>query len=389
MKPSVSQANVIQSAASSIRSAVGYVRVSTDMQANDGLSLDAQRRAIADYCKVHGLKLTKIYEDVESGGKADRPGLNTALAARADVFVVLKFDRLSRSIKHFCEVYESHFADGRRELVAIRESIRLDSALGRALVSILLVFAQMEREATGERTRESINYIRSNGYHFGKVPYGSKAIPAPDNPRYRVLIDDEEEQAALARIKSMLESGRGLTETAALLTAEGVPPPQGLTWTKSLIYNLKVRKGWHVGKPVNERNHSDEDARARMRELRDQGKTYQGIANIMNEQGYKPYKGKAFTESSVCRLLGSTKETSILTPRAFCESLLARGGEERPSLPTLARALSNSGYSTPRGNANWWPAQVRELLRGTFDGYYSKPTRTREAHVEGESVATG
>jgi DNA invertase Pin-like site-specific DNA recombinase len=115
------------------------------MQANDGLSLDAQRHAIESYCASQGQRLVKIYHDIESGGKADRAGLANALATHADVVVVLKFDRISRSIKHFCEMYEEHFADGKKELVAIRESIRLDSALGRALVSILLVFAQMER----------------------------------------------------------------------------------------------------------------------------------------------------------------------------------------------------------------------------------------------------
>jgi DNA invertase Pin-like site-specific DNA recombinase len=158
------------------------------MQANDGLSLDAQRHAIQAYCTMNGLRLIRIYQDVESGGKANRVGLAQALATETDVVVVLKFDRFSRSIKHFCEMYEQHFADGSRELVAIRESIRLDSALGRALVSILLVFAQMEREAMGERTREAIAHIHRQGYFFGKVPYGYEAVPAPDNPRYRVLV---------------------------------------------------------------------------------------------------------------------------------------------------------------------------------------------------------
>ena len=60
------------------------------------------------------------------------------------------------------------------------ESIRLDSSLGRALVRILLVFAQMEREATGERTKEAIHHIRKSGYHFEEVPYGKRSIPAPD-----------------------------------------------------------------------------------------------------------------------------------------------------------------------------------------------------------------
>ena len=126
------------------------------MQAVDGLSLDTQTAAIEQYCKAHGFKLVRICKDVLSGGKDQRPGLQEALDTLqrgADILIVLKFDRLSRSIKHFCELYERYFKSGENELIAIRESIRLDSSLGRALVSILLVFAQMEREATGERTR--------------------------------------------------------------------------------------------------------------------------------------------------------------------------------------------------------------------------------------------
>ena len=128
------------------RTAVGYVRVSTSMQAEDGLSLDAQRAAIVSHCSSRDLQLIRIYQDIESGAKSDRAGLRDALATKADVLVVLKFDRISRSIKHFCQLYEDYFAHD-MELVAIREAIKLDSALGRALVSILLVFAQMEREA--------------------------------------------------------------------------------------------------------------------------------------------------------------------------------------------------------------------------------------------------
>jgi len=353
------------------RTAVGYVRVSTDMQAADGLSLDAQRAAIKSYCESLGLRLLQIHEDVESGGKADRKGLARALATNADVVVVLKFDRLSRSIKHFCDLYETHFADGTKELVAIREAIRLDSALGRALVSILLVFAQMEREACGERVKEAIGHIRGNGYHFGKAPYGSKAVPSPENPRYRILVDDTEEQIILARIKSMIEARISYQKIATQFNAEQIPPPQGASWTVSVIYNLNIRKGWHVCKPINQRPHSDEDVKLKMHELRDRGTTYQGIANILNELGYLPFKGRKFTESNVYQLMASTKETTILTPRKYCESLIQRTGT-RPSYPQLAKLLGEAGYLTPRGNANWWPAQVQQLLLGRYEQFYGK-----------------
>ncbi len=353
------------------RTAVGYVRVSTDMQAADGLSLDAQRAAIKSYCESLGLRLLQIHEDVESGGKADRKGLARALATNADVVVVLKFDRLSRSIKHFCDLYETHFADGTKELVAIREAIRLDSALGRALVSILLVFAQMEREACGERVKEAIGHIRGNGYHFGKAPYGSKAVPSPENPRYRILVDDPEEQIILARIKSMIEARISYQKIATQFNAEQIPPPQGASWTVSVIYNLNIRKGWHVCKPINQRPHSDEDVKIKMHELRDRGTTYQGIANILNELGYLPFKGRKFTESNVYQLMANTKETTILTPRKYCESLIQRTGS-RPSYPQLAKLLGEAGYLTPRGNANWWPSQVQQLLLGRYEQFYGK-----------------
>ena len=97
------------------RRAAGYVRVSTDMQATEGMSLEAQQSAIEGYCMLHGIKLVKICKDVISGGKDVRPGLQDALRTlqtSADVLIVLKFDRLSRSIKHFCELYETYFKDG-------------------------------------------------------------------------------------------------------------------------------------------------------------------------------------------------------------------------------------------------------------------------------------
>lgn len=352
------------------RTAVGYIRVSTDMQANDGLSLDAQKRAIDDYCKTHELRLVHIYQDVESGGKADRQGLQEALRARFDVLVVLKFDRLSRSIRHFCDMYEQHFANGAKELIAIREAIRLDSALGRALVNILLVFAQMEREATGERVKETIAHIHRSGYFFGKVPFGKKAVPAPDNPRYRILVPEPAEQEVLAEVKRLLDEDRGLTEVAKLMNEKQIAPPQGSVWTKSLIYNFRERNGWHKRTPHNVRSHSDEEAKARMGELRKKGHTYQQVANILNEEGYLPLKGKKFTESGVCRLLGVVKESKVQTPREFCEALIRQTGDARPSYPKMARMLSDRGFVTPKGNSHWWPAQVQQLLAGAFDSYY-------------------
>ncbi len=367
-----------------VRRAIGYVRVSTDMQANEGISLEAQQAAIQQYCSLHGLKLVAVCKDVLSGGKDQRPGLQDALRTlerSGDVLVVLKFDRLSRSIRHFCELYETYFKNGEKELVAIRESIRLDSALGRALINILLVFAQMEREATGERTREAIHHIRQSGYHFGKVPYGKKTIAAPDNPRMKVLVDDEAELAVIAQLKAWAAQDVGITEMSHRLNAAGTPPPQGKRWTKSLIYNLRLRLSHIQPRPVNERHHTDEELKERMVDLRKRGHTQAQIAAILNELGFLPLKGRRFTESSVRKLLVRCTETKLLTPRRFLEAMLERMRQEheaagpdepfmRPGYPRLAKVLTEAGYATPRGRGHWWPGQVQQLLEGRFDHYY-------------------
>lgn len=367
------------------RRAVGYIRVSTDMQASDGMSLDAQTAAIEQYCAMTGLRLVQIHKDVLSGGKSDRPGLQDALRTLgrgADVLVVLKFDRLSRSIRHFCELYETYFRSGEKELVAIREAIRLDSSLGRALVSILLVFAQMEREATAERTREALRHMKSCGYRHGKAPYGFMKVPRGDGSRFKVLVENPEEQATLRRIQSWVAERLPIPEIAARLNADGIRPPRAKKWRSSFLYLLVQRQGWLAPKAHNERPHTDEEVKARMMELRNHGHTYAQIASILNEQGWVPVKGRKFTDASVGKLIRATEPTKYLTPKQYLDALLRNMEQEherlhpdepfrRPGFPRLAVLLQEAGYRTPKGHEHWWPAQVQQVMEGRFEAYYA------------------
>jgi hypothetical protein len=286
-----------------------------------------------------------------------------------------------RSIRHFCELYETYFQSGEKELVAIRESIRLDSSLGRALVSILLVFAQMEREAAAERTREAVAHIRRLGYQHGQAPYGYKAVPSPEQPRFKVLVEDPEEQKVLACVKTWLDTGCTVPDIAARLDREGVKPPRADRWRTSSLYFLIARHGWRAPRPHNERSHTDEELLVRLVELRGRGHTYLQIASILNEEKWVPLKGRKFTGSSVGKLLRGCDATKHQTPRRYLESLIERLAREharvspetsfqRPGLPKLAQLLEECGYLTPRGHTHWWPAQVQQLLDGRFDAHY-------------------
>ena len=83
----------------------------------------------------------------------------------------------------------------------------MDSSLGRALVGILLVFAQMERGGDWGADSGGDWAHQRSGYHFGKVPYGKRTIPAPDHPRMKILVDNEDEQKVIEQILKWSESG--------------------------------------------------------------------------------------------------------------------------------------------------------------------------------------
>jgi hypothetical protein len=280
-------------------------------------------------------------------------------------------------------------------LVAIRESIRLDSSLGRALVGILLVFAQMEREATGERTKEAINHIRKSGYHFGKVPFGKRTIPAPDHPRMKILVDDEEELAVIAQIKEWAKGGsrnhgdgepteRQRNQAAAGGDVDQEPDLQPAT--EAAAHHPEGSQRATVQRCG--------DSGANPRATRQRSHARQ-IASILNEQGWIPLKGRQFTERNVQGLLRSSDAAKLLSPRRYLEMMLTRmerahekecPGEpfEKPPLPTLAKLLEEAGYKTPRGHEHWWPAQVAQVMEGRFDGYYD---RFRESPADVVSVS--
>jgi DNA invertase Pin-like site-specific DNA recombinase len=140
------------------RIVIGYVRVSTDEQGASGLGLEAQRAAISAECERRGWRLARIEEDVSSGTKLDRPGLNAAVEAVASGevkgLVVAKLDRLSRSVAHFSSLLEPFRAKG-WGLVILDLGIDTTSVMGEAMATMAATFAQVERRCIGERTKEA------------------------------------------------------------------------------------------------------------------------------------------------------------------------------------------------------------------------------------------
>jgi DNA invertase Pin-like site-specific DNA recombinase len=155
--------------------AVGYVRVSTREQAQEGVSLAAQDERIRAFCTAKGWELLRVYRDEgESGKDLDRPGVQTMIrdlkSNGAGVVVILKLDRLTRSVRDLGTLIEDLF--GGVALAAVDGSLDSSTAGGRMVVNLLGSVAQWERETTVERTVAALDYKRSRGEWLGRIPFG-------------------------------------------------------------------------------------------------------------------------------------------------------------------------------------------------------------------------
>jgi len=151
-----------------------YLRVSTDQQALDGESLEEQEERLRAFCKTRNWKVTKVYrEEGRSGKDTNRPQFQQMLQdireGKVDTVVVKKIDRLSRSILDFEKTY-NFFVEHNVDLVSLQENFDTTTAIGRAVIRIVLVFAQLEREQTSERTIDVLEYRAKQGLWNGGYP---------------------------------------------------------------------------------------------------------------------------------------------------------------------------------------------------------------------------
>lgn len=139
---------------------IGYARVSTEDQ-----KLDLQRDALAQ------LGCHRVFEDRASGARTDRPGLASALShlRRGDTLVVWRLDRLGRTTHQLVNLLEQFEREGIR-LRSLQDGIDPSSVMGKAMLQIGAVFAEMERNLLRERTRAGLAAARARGRLGGRKP---------------------------------------------------------------------------------------------------------------------------------------------------------------------------------------------------------------------------
>ena len=133
-----------------------YVRVSTTSQLEEGYSIEEQKAKLESYCDIKDWHVYKVYTDGGfSGSTTERPALEQlikdAQSKLFDTVLVYKLDRLSRSQKDTLYLIEDIFLKNNIEFVSLLENFDTSTPFGRAVIGLLSVFAQLEREQIKER----------------------------------------------------------------------------------------------------------------------------------------------------------------------------------------------------------------------------------------------
>ena len=156
-----------------------YVRVSTDAQYEEGYSIDAQEKKLKQWCELKDYSNYIVYQDGGwSGSNLDRPAMKRLIFDiihhKVNRVVVYKLDRLSRSQKDTLFLLEEVFNPNNVEFYSINENFDTGTSYGKAMIGILSVFAQLERENIRERTRMGMYERVKEGYWMGGngVPFG-------------------------------------------------------------------------------------------------------------------------------------------------------------------------------------------------------------------------
>lgn len=305
--------------------AVGYVRVSTEQQAQEGVSLDAQRSRLKAHCVAQDIALVDlIVDDGYSAKSLERPGLRQALRmlaeGKADAIIVVKLDRLTRSVKDLGHLCDTYFREGLPfYLLSVCDAIDTRSAGGKLILNVLMSVAQWEREAIGERTHEALAELKRQGVTLGGAPYGWRYSKEVDSNGRRYLVEVPEEQQGIRRICQLYDADVYMRDICKMLDSEGIPS-RGPKWHKFSLYRVLKRAGYEdpdrpcKSKPSKQERKLAEEAMikrdkpvaaVRAAELRTQGLSLRQIGERLQGERILPPRGDRWHAASVLDLLRS------------------------------------------------------------------------------------
>lgn len=217
--------------AESVRVAI-YTRVSTEDQAKEGFSLDAQLDKLRSYCKARDWVIGGEYiDDGYSGRNVKRPAYSRMMEEmdKWDALLVIKMDRIHRNSKNFMLMME-HLKKEEKEFVSMSESLDTSTAMGRFVMDIIQRIAQLESEQIGERVYVGMEQkARTNGGVLGfNIPYGYDYVDGK-------LLVNEDEAKQVKNIFQMYLNGLSMKKIADILNSKSIPTKQNKIWGSQTV----------------------------------------------------------------------------------------------------------------------------------------------------------
>jgi DNA invertase Pin-like site-specific DNA recombinase len=222
--------------------AIGYLRVSTDQQAESGLGLEAQEAAVRSAASRLRLDVVRVFVDAGTSGKLaieDRPVLLDAVAAlrRGDVLLVAKRDRLGRDVIAVALIERLITKRGARVVSAAGEGTDNDDPSGMLMRRLIDSFAEYERLIIGARTRAALAAKRRRGERISRfAPFGYGI--AADG---RTIEPSSSEQTVLRAIQERHAAGQTLRAIAEDLNRAGVRTRAGSPWRFEYVRSVLRR----------------------------------------------------------------------------------------------------------------------------------------------------
>lgn len=222
--------------------AIGYVRVSTEGQASEGVSLEAQQARIQAWCTANGYTLLSIEIDAGiSGGRSDnRPSLQRAITSACEhkaALIVYSISRLSRSTKDTIALSD-RLAKSGADLVSLSERIDTTTASGKMYFRLMAVLGEFERDQIAERTKGALLHLKQQGKRYTRVlPFGYDV--AMDG---ETLLANAAEHTGIQLMHALRTDGLSLRQIAAELTQRGIASKTGRPWSAQAINNILMRK---------------------------------------------------------------------------------------------------------------------------------------------------
>jgi DNA invertase Pin-like site-specific DNA recombinase len=277
--------------------------------------------------------------------------------------IVVKLDRLSRSLRDICTLVDELFSDERNHLVSLCGMANTHTAAGRMVLVNLANYHQYERELISERTRDALQHMKAQGIPLGHAPYGYEHGHSIDDKGRRVLVPLQNEQAVINRIAAMHEEGIKFGEIARRLNAEQVAGRKGGRWRTSRISVVLQREGQYKVRaykspgPRVPLHYDCETATVRAKELRAGGLSLREVGLRLRKERLTPLRGGIWHPAQVAELLRGARPRDREAAARRASELRAQGMQLRE----IGVRLAMDGY-LPKEGGIWHPARVHELL---------------------------